>query len=226
MNRKPTQHTWSVKQKYDTMKNTLEKDDEDFLERLLQITNQGFQKERPWDEVEQLVLDEFYNVIFVEKFKTISKYFYEAHGIKINIKNIDFDKLLYSEDGLEFEERIHKHILACKNGQYNLINIGNVYEKILKTETSCLFHGLQAVAFEEVDFTIFLYVGGCEKCIGEFMDNELYRWDECGNGEAGPPYHPNCSCFFMAYEADEDEKRDLFPEYFPEDEDDFEEEGY
>ena len=98
------------------MKNTLEKDDEDFLERLLQITNQGFQKERPWDEVEQLVLDEFYNVIFVEKFKTISKYFYEAHGIKINIKNIDFDKLLYSEDGLEFEERIHKHILACKNG--------------------------------------------------------------------------------------------------------------
>ena len=142
MNRKPTKHTWTVKQKYDTMKNTLEKDDDDFLEVLLQITNQGFKEKLTWDEVEQLVLAEFYGVIFVEKFKTISKYFHEAHGIKLNIKNIDFDKLLYSKDGLEFEDRIHKHILACKNGWYNLINIGNVYKKILKTETSCLFHGL------------------------------------------------------------------------------------
>ena len=61
-----------------------------------------------WKDVEKLVLDYFFGDkgIFETKFKTISKYFKDAHNIKLDYKKIKYDDLLYSKDGLEFEDRL------------------------------------------------------------------------------------------------------------------------
>lgn len=222
--KKISQKARSVKKIYEDMKKTLE-DNSLFLEELGKIAIEGFAETETWNKVEEHTIDYFYETIFVEKFKTIAKYFQDAHNIKLDIRKIKFDKLLYSKDGIEFEERIHEHIKKCESKDYDLVNLLNAYDKILVTETSCLFHGLQEIAFDDEEFVVFEFIGGCDKCTNEFSDGEIYRWDECSEG-SGPPYHPNCSCGFVDWIAEEDEKRDLFPEYFPEDEDDFEEEGY
>lgn len=221
----------SVKRIYEEMREELDKDNEKFLTNLTIITNKGFHKELSWNEVEEKVLNYFYGEnlksnkqgIFEEIFSTISQYFKDAHNIKLNPRKINFKDLLYSKDGINFEERIHLHIKKCKNGIYTLENMIHVYNKILKTETSCLFHGLQHAAFDDEEFVVCEFIGGCDKCTNEFNDGEIYRWDECAEG-SGPPYHPNCCCGFIDWIAEEDEKRELFPEYSPDDEDDFQEE--
>ena len=225
--KKISQKALSVKRIYENMREQLDKDDKEFLDNLAIRTNYGFKEIMSWEKVEESVLNYFFGDkgIFETKFKTISKYFKDAHNIKLDYKKIKYDDLLYSKDGLEFEDRLHKHFQKCKSKLYNLDNMIHVYEKLLTTETSCMFHALQHVAFDDEEFVVCEFIGGCDKCTNEFNDGEIYRWDECSEG-SGPPYHPNCGCGFIDWIAEEDEKRDLFPEYFPDDEEDFEEEGY
>ena len=164
-----------------------------------------------WDDVYKLNLAQFY-LAFEAYYKRIKKFFKDFHHIDLDYKKINYKELLYNEDGLEFEKRLQKHIKKCRTSLMNLIQLGNVYDTILLTEQSCIYHELQSYAFDDDEFVVFEFVGGCEKCTEEYVDGEIYRHDECEEG-SGPPYHPACQCFFIDFIAEDDELRDLFPEY-------------
>lgn len=200
-----------MRKEYQKLKKDLDIIRDDALEELLKSAVPGFTEEESWDNIHETHKEIFYNA-FEAYYKRIIKFFKEVHGVHLDYKNIDYKKLLYDEDGLTFEERLTKHIKKCKNKEYNLIKLGNAYDKILLTEQSCIYHELQSYAFDDDEFVVFEFVGGCEKCTEEYVDGEIYRHDECEEG-SGPPYHPGCQCFFIDFIAEDDELRDLFPEY-------------
>ena len=72
--KKISQKARSVKKIYEDMKKTLE-DNSLFLEELGKIAIEGFIEIETWNKVEEYTIDYFYETIFVEKFKTIAKYF-------------------------------------------------------------------------------------------------------------------------------------------------------
>lgn len=200
-----------MRKEYLKLKDDLNIIKDDALEELLKSAVPGFKGEESWDNIYKIHKEIFYNA-FEEYYKRIIKFLKEVHGIYLDYKNIDYKKLLYDDDGLTFEERLAKHIKKCKNKEYNLIKLGNAYDKILLTEQSCIYHELQAYAFDDDEFVVFEFVGGCDKCTEEYIDGEIYRYDECEEGSR-PPYHPACQCFFIDFIAEDDELRDLFPEY-------------
>ena len=200
-----------MRKEYLKLKKDLDIIRDDALEILLVTAIPGFNEEKPWDEIHEEHLKIFYDT-FEAYFKRIVKYFKEVHGVYLDYRHIDYKKLLYDDDGLTFEERLDKHIKKCINKEYTIVKLGNAYDKILLTEQSCIYHELQSYAFDDDEFVVFEFVGGCEKCTEEYVDGEIYRHDECEEG-SGPPYHPACQCFFIDFIAEDDELRDLFPEY-------------
>ena len=72
--KKISQKARSVKKIYEDMKKTLE-DNSLFLEELGKIAIEGFAEIETWNKVKEHTIDYFYETIFVEKFKTIAKYF-------------------------------------------------------------------------------------------------------------------------------------------------------
>ena len=221
MKRKPSKKAKTILALYEKLTLDLDKTNLEYLEKMSKVVNLGFKEKIDWGEVYTSLLDLFYNGAFEKHLKRIKQYFKEAHNIDIDLKKLPLDELLYSKDGLTFEERLQQHVDKCKDGTYNLLNMTNALDKILNTETSCIFHNIQHTAFDDEEFVVCEFVGGCDKCTGEFSDGEIYRWDECNEG-SGPPYHPNCGCHFVDWIAEEDERRDLFPESYPA----LEEEGY
>lgn len=179
------------------------------LENLLSVASQGFRDKISWDDVYKLNLAQFY-LAFEAYYKRIKKFFKDFHHIDLDYKKIDYKELLYDEDGLEFEERLQKHIKKCRTGSMNLIQLGNVYDTILLTEQSCIYHGLQSYAFDDDEFLVFEFIGGCDKCTEDYDDGEVYRHDEL---TTEPPYHPGCQCAIVDFIAEDDELQDLFPEY-------------
>lgn len=198
-----------MRKEYLKLKEDLNIIKDDALETLLATAAPGFREEKSWDDIHKEHKEIFY-ATFELYYKRIIKFLKEVHNIHLDYKHIDYKKLLYDEDGLTFEERLAKHIKKCKNKEYTIVKLGNAYNIILLTEQSCVYHGLQSYAFDDDEFMVFEFVGGCEKCTEDYVDGEIYRHDEA---TSEPPYHPGCLCVMIDFIAEDDELRDLFPEY-------------
>lgn len=153
---------------------------------------------RDREKVEQILYD-----CFAEVYVLVQK---EAGTATELILQVDWDEVLYHEDGKTLKERLDSHYGAYNNSEKNLIDrliLSNKLARIVRAEIKHITNTSMFYAIK--DKAKFLVVHGedtgidCE-CFEKWGTFPVEDFDAT---TMLPPFHPECECSFYAVIEDE-----------------------
>lgn len=173
----------------------IEENNSQHLESLYKII-----KDSDSSDLSKNISEAMYNYL-EENLSDILQAYRENYSSFDEDKIIDFNNLLYSEDGKTLEDRINSWIESETDPQKQFYHCG----LILTTESQHMISNIGKYKIT-TPYVEIVGDGECDTC-SNYIDGNVYLEDEIDL----PPYHPGCACEAIYYESEDletDEKEE------------------